>query len=226
MANAYSFGEVLPVEVVTNNNNTIVDLIERDFNVSVGAGLIDQWTTIEKNVYDTFPLIEIIDPHAPEDTANPLITEFVAFEGGTAYQTTQTYTPFVPVPPTLDETKATGLVQAQVNAQAFLDGGFFFDDGGGSVLYDSDEFSRSNYTTFGVQGNIIGDSFTISIRDSALNLHAFNNAQWEGFYNAFFDHSIQSRDDLETAQLAIIAATTEQEVQDALDAMPPPNDTL
>ncbi len=225
MANAYSFGQTLPVEIVTDDNNVIVELIERDFGVSVGAGLIDEWTTVEKNVYDVFPLITIVDPHTLEDTPDPLITEFVAFEGGTAYQTTQTYTTFVP---TLEDQKAQGAVDAAAKSLLFLNGGFFHDDGagGGSVLYGSDTVDRADYSVIGVQANTVGTTFVFIIRDAVFGQHSWNSAQWQDFFNSFFNHVILARDDLEAALLAIDAAIDEQGIQDALDNIPPPNNTL
>jgi hypothetical protein len=225
MANAYSFGQVLPVEVVTSNNDSIVDLIERDFGVSVGAGLIDQWTTVEKNVYDVFPLIAIDDPHGELDTPDPLVTEFVSFEGGTAYQTTQTYTAFVP---TLDDLKAQGALDAAAKSLLFLDGGFFHDDGdgGGSVLFNSDTVDRADYSVIGVQANTVGTTFVFIIRDAGFGQHSWNSAQWQDFFNSFFNHVILARDDLEAALLAIDAAADAQDIQDALDNIPPPNNTV
>jgi len=225
MANAYSFPQLVPAELVTNNNDDIVALIERDYGVSVGSGLIDQWTTVEKNAFTVFPQILIDDPHGAQDTPNPPTITYESFEGGLAYQIRTTYTAFIPVPPTLEQEKAIGAVEAVDKSLLFLNGGFFHDDGagGGSVLYDSELVDRNDYSVFGVQGNIVGTPFVILLRDSAKVQHNWNSAQWQDFYNSFYNHVILARDDLEAALLAIDAATNEQEIQDALDNIPPPN---
>ncbi len=223
MADAYSFGQIVPAELVTGINEDITALIKRDYDVSVGAGLLDQWTTVEKNAFTVFPAILDDDPHDPLDIPNAPVITYQAFDGGTAYHTHQTYTTFVP---TLDEEKADGTTEAASKSLLYLDGGFFHDDGAGSVLYDSEEVDRFNYTVIGVQSNIVGAAFTVLLRDSALAQHNWNSAQWEDFYNSFYNHVIFTRDNLEAAVIAIDAAADSAAIQTALDTIPPPNNTL
>lgn len=213
---AYSFTQTVPAERVTSNNQTIVDLIERDHGVSVGADVLDGWTTAELNARSTFKALDTQAARTPGDTASGSVSTYIAFEGGFAYETEQQFTPAVP--PSLEQIKFDGLIEAKDKSLAFLNGGFTFN----SDNYDTSPDVRSLYAETGVEAIKVGGAFSTTFRDEDHAAHNFNAMEWSDFYTAFFTHISDANAALETAQLEIISAVTEQEVIDALDAIPDP----
>ena len=214
---AFDASQNTPAELVSRDARAIDALVDG----SHSRGVFVNGLAVDLNTLDVYPVTRI------DNNPNPGLfersSETVAYptgDGGLLYEITGVYTGR-----SLADVKTAAFITSAGNSLAFLNGGFFFDDGG-SDLYFSDDIARDNYSVFGVQGNIVGVSFSINIRDASRALHSFNNAQWQAFFNAVFDHVIQARDELVAADLSIIAAVDNAEVQAALDAMSPPNDTL
>ncbi len=215
---AFDASQNTPAELVSRDAQAIDDLVDG----SHSRGVFVNGLAVDLNTLDVYPVTRI------DNNPNPGLfersSETVAYatgDGGLLYEITGVYTEL-----SLAGQQSNALPLAEASSLAFLNGGLFFDDGGGDVLYASSEIDRANYSIFGVQGNIIGASFTINIRDASASEHAFDNTQWDSFFSAFFDHVIQAGNELGTANSAIAAATNSTEVQAALDAILPPNDTL
>lgn len=218
---AYDTGQNVPAQLVSTDDREIDALVIGSFSTAVYT----DGEVSALNDLDVYPTSRVDESHDVFDTPNPIQITYVASGGGLLYEIRQTYTVGSP---TLEQEKVIGAEAAAAKSLLYLDGGFFHDDGagGGSVLYDSDEVSRFNYTVIGVQANIVGTPFVVSIRDSASVQHSWNSAQWQDFYNSFFTHVIFTRDNFEAAILAIDVAADSAAIQAALDNIPPPNDTL
>ncbi len=215
---AFDASQNTPAQLVSNDHQEIDALV----GGSHSRGVYQDGFAINLNGLDVYPTVRI------DNNPDPLFFErssettvYISGDGGTLYQITGVFTELP-----LTTQKASALPVADAQFQAFFVGGFFFDDGGGSVLYGNNATETVLYTEAGVQSNMVGAAFTISIRDAADVLHNFNSAQFQDFFEALFNHTVQAFDELETAVLSIASATNVTEIQAALDAMSPPNNTL
>ena len=217
---AFDAAQASPAQLVTKDTDALNALITGQLSP---AGYIDG-SIMALNALDVYPTIHIDvnpDPLFFERTSETVA--YVAGDGGTLYEITGVYTEL-----SLSAQKGNSFQQADINSAAFLNGGFFYDDagGGGADLYDSDAATRSLYAEIGVEAVAVGGAFMIDIRDAGSVNHSFNNVKWLEAYNAFFNHIVLAKEEIDAAKLEIVAASNLAEIEAALAAMSPPNNTI
>ena len=215
---AYDAGQVSPAQLVTTNTNALNALI--DGTLSRNAYVKTSATTL--NDLDVYPVIRVDnnpDPAFFERSSET--TLYIAGDGGQLYEITGVYTEL-----SLGTQKGNAFPLAQQNAVAFLNGGFFYDDGGGTELYDTTPELRSLYAEIGVEAVAVGGAFAVAVRDAGSGLHNFNSTKWAEAYTQFFELIVAANEEQVEAELEIVGALNLAEIEAALAAMSPPNNTL
>jgi len=215
---AFDPAQATPAQLVSRSTAAIDALVDGDHS----SGTYVNGTAGALNVLDVYPTVRI--DNNPDELFFERSSETVAYvagDGGLLYEITGVYTE-----KSLAEQKAVGLSEASENSIAFLNGGFFFDDGGGNDLYDTDPALRSLYAEIGVEAVAVGGGFSVAVRDAGSINHNLNSTKWAELYTEFFTLIVAAKEEGDAASLEIVAAANLAEIQAALAAMSPPNNTL
>jgi len=217
---AFDPGQASPAQLVSKNDRAIDALVDGDH----ARGTYVNGSAGNLNPLNVYPVQRVdVNPDPLFFERSSEIVAYIAGDGGLIYEITGVYTEL-----SLAEQKGNAIPQAETNSVAFLNGGFFYDDGGagGLDLYDTDPPLRSLYAEIGVEANGVGGSFSVDIRDAGSVNHSLNDTKWHELYTEFFNHIVAAKEEGDAAALEIVAATNLAEIEAALAAMSPPNNTI
>ena len=215
---AYDPAQASPAQLVTSEH----DALNVAGSVSLSRGSYVNGDITALNDLDVYPTTRIDNNPDPAFFGRSSETvAYIAGDGGTLYEITGVYTEL-----SLAEQKNNGIVQSQRNAIDFLNGGFFYDDGVGNELYDTDPELRSLYAEIGVEAVAVGGAFNVLVRDAGSGSHNLNNVKWAELYTEFFNLIVAANEEGVEAKLEIVTATNLAEIEAALAAMSPPNNTI